>query len=110
MKVPSIPCSGVPAAGPNDPGSSDSVYWPLLALQTAMALWSAEPLVAQAEDRGGVAAAGQERGDVAVLAAVADDGLALRATTTNSRACLARPLNQRCAAGKAGCKRSGGRL
>jgi hypothetical protein len=33
----------VPAAGPNDPGSSDSVYWRLLALQTAMALWSAEP-------------------------------------------------------------------
>jgi hypothetical protein len=33
-------------------------------------------LVAQAQDRGGVAMAGQERGDVAVLAAVADEGLA----------------------------------
>jgi hypothetical protein len=26
MKVSSIPCSGVPVAGPNEPGSSDSVY------------------------------------------------------------------------------------
>ena len=33
-------------------------------------------LVAQAQDRGGLAVAGQERGDVAVLAAVADEGLA----------------------------------
>ena len=33
-------------------------------------------LVAQAQDRGGLGAAGQERGDVAVLAAVADEGLA----------------------------------
>ena len=33
-------------------------------------------LVAQAQDRGGLAVAGQQRGDVAVLPAVADEGLA----------------------------------
>jgi hypothetical protein len=33
-------------------------------------------LVAQAQDRGGLAVPGQQRGDVAVLAAVADEGLA----------------------------------
>ena len=31
MKVSSIPCSGVPVAGPKDPGSSVSLYWPVLA-------------------------------------------------------------------------------
>jgi hypothetical protein len=31
MKVSSTPCSGVPVLGPKEAGSSDSVYWPLLA-------------------------------------------------------------------------------
>lgn len=33
MKVPSIPYSGAPVTGPNEPGSSDSLYWPVLAAQ-----------------------------------------------------------------------------
>ncbi len=41
-----------------------------------MAQWSADPLVAQAQDRRGLVVAGQEGGDVAVPSVVADDGLA----------------------------------
>jgi len=41
-----------------------------------MAQWSADPLVAQAQDRRGLVMAGQEGGDVAVPSVVADDGLA----------------------------------
>jgi transposase InsO family protein len=29
-EVSSIPCFGVPVAGPKEPGSSDSLYWPVL--------------------------------------------------------------------------------
>jgi hypothetical protein len=82
MKVWSIPCSGVPVMGPNEPGSSDFAVLAGAGLVDADGPLVGGALVAQAQDVRGLAVSGQQRGDVAVEAAVTDEGSSRRGQPT----------------------------